>query len=146
MKQFVLAMIINLVFNVSVWAETALWKVLRGNAVVYIGGTCHVLRPSDYPLPLEFERAYNESEILVFETHIDKLKSPEVQTMIVTKGMYKTGMGLDTVLSSKTYDNLKAYCQSLGIPLSSLNRFKPSLVVLALIGQEMKKLGVSQGG
>jgi uncharacterized protein YbaP (TraB family) len=145
MKKFVFAIIVNLVFSLSVYAETSLWKVLRGNSVVYIGGTCHVLRPSDYPLPVEFTGAYEDADILVFETRLDKLNNPDVQAMIVAKGMYKAGMGLDKVLSSRTYDNLKAYCQSLGVPVSSLNRFKPPLVVLTLIGQELKKLGASEG-
>ena len=130
MKKCVFAIIVNLVFSVSAYAETALWKVVRGNSIVYIGGTCHVLRPSDYPLPVEYKRAYEDADMLVFETRLDMLNRPEVQAMVVAKGMYESGQGgLDTVLSQRTYYNLKAYCQGLGVPVTSLNRFKPPLSV-----------------
>jgi uncharacterized protein YbaP (TraB family) len=145
MKKFVFAIIVNLVFSLCVYAETSLWKVVRGNSVAYIGGTCHVLRPSDYPLPVEFTKAYKDAHMLVFETQIDALKSPETQAMIVAKGMYGADMGLETVLSQQTYDNLKGYCQALGVPVASMNRLKPPLVVLTLIGLELKKLGVREG-
>ena len=146
MKKLILAIIFNLSISFSVSAETSLWKVRLDTSVTYIGGTCHVLRESDYPLPEEFSRAYNNSDIIVFETEIDKLNSPEIQEMIMRKGMYDNNLSLDKVLSPQTYDLLRRYCEDSGIPVLSLNKLKPSMAVLTLLALELQKLGVNQTG
>ena len=38
-------------------AKGPVWKVSKGGQTVYLGGTIHLLSPSDYPLPEEFEEA-----------------------------------------------------------------------------------------
>lgn len=146
MKKLMLGFILNLIVNFSVSADTSLWKVQLHTSVTYLGGTCHVLREADYPLPEEFAKAYEDSDIIVFETEIGELNSIETQEMIVRKGIYNDGLSLDKVLSHKTYDTLRRYCESLGIPVSSINKLKPSLVILTLLGLELKKMGVDQTG
>ena len=146
MKKLILAIILNLSVCFSVSAETSLWKVQFHTHTTYIGGTCHVLRQSDYPLPEEFERAYADSDVIVFETEIDKLNSPEIQEIIATNGIYKGDLSLDKVLSNNTYNLLRRYCEASGIPVGSLNRFKPSMVVLMLLALELQRLGVDQTG
>ena len=146
MKKLMLGVILNLIVNFSVSADTSLWKVQLNTSVTYLGGTCHVLREADYPLPEEFEKAYEDSDIIVFETEIGELNSIGTQEMIIRKGIYNDGLSLDKVLSHKTYDILRRYCESLGIPVSSLNKLKPSLVVLTLLGLELQKMGVDQTG
>ena len=43
----------------------------EGNGTkVYIGGTIHKMRQTDYPLPNEYYRAYNNSDILVTDVDI----------------------------------------------------------------------------
>ncbi|UCF85390.1 MAG: TraB/GumN family protein [Desulfobacteraceae bacterium] len=89
MKKLILALILNLSVSFSVSAETSLWKVQFQTSTTYIGGTCHVLRQSDYPLPEEFERAYADSDVIVFETEVDKLDSPEILEIITTTAFIK---------------------------------------------------------
>jgi uncharacterized protein YbaP (TraB family) len=146
MKNLMLGVIINLCLSLSVAADTSLWKVQGHTSVTYIGGTCHVLRKTDYPLPEEFVKAYEDSDIIVFETKIDELNRPETQEMIIKKGCYNDNLSLDKVLSPQTYDLLKRYCETSGIPVFSLNKFKPSMVVLTLLGLELQKLGIDQTG
>ena len=38
-------------------AESSVWSIHSGDNVLYLGGTVHLLRPGDYPLPEEFEQA-----------------------------------------------------------------------------------------
>ena len=146
MRNLMLGIILNLCLSGSVAADTSLWKVQQHTSATYIGGTCHVLRKTDYPLPAEFLKAYEDSDIIVFETEIGELNRPEIQEMIIKKGCYNDDSGLEKVLSPQTYDLLKRYCQTSGIPVFSLNKFKPSLVVLTLLGLELQKLGVDQTG
>jgi len=45
-------------------ADASVWSVRSGDNVIYLGGTVHLLRPGDYPLPDEFEEAYQASSLL----------------------------------------------------------------------------------
>jgi uncharacterized protein YbaP (TraB family) len=146
MKNIVFSALLCLGFSSYAFAESSVWKVESNGAVTYLGGTCHVLRKSDYPLPEEFLKAYEESEIVVFETDISKLSSPEVQMMFLQKGALPDGSTLQSVLSPETYSALDKYCAKAGIPLSALGRLKPPLVVLTLLGLELQKLGVNESG
>ena len=146
MKKLILAIIFNLSISFPAFADTSLWKVELNRSSTYIGGTCHVLRESDYPLPEEFETAYKDSDIIVFETELDRLNSPEIQEMIIRKGIYNDELSLDKVLSAQTYDLLREYCEASGIPIIALNKLKPSMVVLTLFGFELQKLDINQTG
>jgi len=146
MKNLMLGIILNLSVCLSVAADTSLWKVQLHKSVTYIGGTCHVLRKMDYPLPEEFVKAYEDSDVIVFETQLEELNSPKTQEMIIRKGIYNDELSLDKVLSTQTYDRLRQYCEALGIPVFSLNKLKPSMVVLTLLGLELQKLGINQTG
>jgi uncharacterized protein YbaP (TraB family) len=48
-------------------SETSLWEVSNGVNTIYVGGTIHILQDQDYPLPPQFEEAYRNSELVVFE-------------------------------------------------------------------------------
>jgi len=37
-------------------ADTSVWEVTSAGNTIYLGGTVHLLRPSDYPLPEEYEQ------------------------------------------------------------------------------------------
>ncbi|MFO7971842.1 MAG: TraB/GumN family protein [Desulfobacterales bacterium] len=146
MKNLPVAIILNLILCLQAAADTSLWKVQLHNSVTYIGGTCHILRKSDYPLPEEFVKAYEDCDIIVFETQLEELNRPKTQEMIIKKGFYTDGLSLDNVLSPRTYDFLRKYCEDSGIPVLSLNKLKPSMVVLTLLGLELQKLGINQTG
>ena len=127
-------------------AESSVWKAQKGNSVIYLGGTFHILRETDYPLPPEFDKAYKASEIVVFETDIEKLQDPATQQMLLAKAMYADGSTIDKHLSAKAYGELSAYCEANGIPLQAFSQFKPSMLMLTLTIMEFMKLGVTQQG
>lgn len=127
-------------------AESSVWKVSKGDSVLYLGATCHLLRVSDYPLPPEFEKAYKSSSLAVFETDIGKLQDPSMQQEIMRRAMYADGSTIEQHLSAATYNQIKAYCASNHLPLQSLSRMKPTLLMLTLSSLELIKQGVTQQG
>jgi uncharacterized protein YbaP (TraB family) len=50
------------------YSETSLWKISNGKNTLYLGGTVHILRESDYPLPEAFNDVFEKSNIIVFES------------------------------------------------------------------------------
>jgi hypothetical protein len=143
-KTFLCALL--LVLPGSVWGTTSLWEVRSGGSLAYLGGTCHVLRPADYPLPAEFGRAYNAVQEVVFEADPGQMNTPEVQQMIMAGAIYQDGRTLADVLSPATYNKLKNYCQSRRITFENLTRFKPSILAVTLLTLELQKRGVDAGG
>jgi uncharacterized protein YbaP (TraB family) len=127
-------------------AASSVWKAEKGNAVIYLGGTCHVLRETDYPLPEEFDTAYKASDTVVFETDIGKLNDPATQQKMLAKAMYADGSTIDQHLSPRVYGELSAYCEASGIPLKALSQFKPSILMVSLTLMEFMKLGVTSQG
>jgi hypothetical protein len=133
---------------VCTWAsaESSVWKVQKGKSVIYLGGTCHLLRETDYPLPSEFDKAYKASEILVCETDIGKLLDPTTQQELMTKAVYADGSTIDKHLSAQAYSELSAYCESNSIPITELKQFKPLIFMVTLEVMELMKLGVTAQG
>jgi hypothetical protein len=146
MKSIIVSFVLVAVFSTWATAETSVWKAQKGNSVIYLGGTCHVLRESDYPLPPEFDKAYQSSEIVVFETDLGKLQEPSTQQRLLAKSMYSDGSTIDKHLSAQAYATLSAYCEASGIPLQALLQFKPSMLMITLTIMELMKSGVSQQG
>ena len=58
-------------------ADTSVFKVSKDDEHLFIGGTIHMLAESDFPLPEEFDQAYQNAELIVFETDIAAMGSPE---------------------------------------------------------------------
>jgi uncharacterized protein len=146
MKKVIFSFMLVLLTCTVAAAESSVWKAQKGNSTLYLGGTCHILRESDYPLPPEFARAYRASEVVVFETDLGKLQEPEAQQKLLASAMYSDGSTVEKHLSPAAYQELKDYCESNGIPLLSLQGFKPSMLMLMLSLMELMKMGVTQRG
>ena len=146
MKQLLFCLLIFITTHLPVYAETSLWTVESKGSVTYLGGTCHVLRPSDYPLPTEFEHAYANSTLIAFETDLNQLNDPQTLQTMIRNGLYGDGRTLETELSATAYGDLKKYCEKMGVPISVVNGMKPWMALLNLLTLELRKLGVSEKG
>lgn len=140
-----LALLVALIPTVLI-AESSVWKVSKGAHSLYIGGTCHILRSSDYPLPAEFDLAYATADTLVFEIDPAAAKDPSFAMQLLAKASYTDGRNLKSVLSADTYAALAAQCQQAGLPIEMLNGMKPGMVMMMLTVQALAKAGVSAEG
>jgi len=62
----------------------SVWRVTdtSGN-ILYLGGSVHALRSTDYPLPPEYARACDASDKLVFEADPAELKNARDRKSVV---------------------------------------------------------------
>lgn len=130
----------------AVLAETSVWKVTDGDSVLYLGGTVHLLRPSDYPLPEEFEQAYQAADELVFEVDLATMNDLSTQAQMLAQLTYNDSRTLQSVLSEEAYAELEAYTDSLGLPIMMMQKFKPGMVVSTLQVMAFQKLGFTPQG
>ena len=130
----------------QVSAQSSVWVATSGEEKVYLGGTVHLLRPTDFPLPAPYETAYADSDKLYFETDITGLNDFAVQARMMQELTYNDQRTLQTVLSPEAYSSLSAYAQQVGLPLQMMEKFKPGLLVSTLQVIEFQKLGFTPQG
>ena len=146
MKKILLSLFMVLFFYTYSQAESSVWKVQKGNSVMYVGGTVHILRQTDFPLPAEFEKAYSLSDMLVLETDIGKMNETSTQQLLMSKAMYSDGSTLEQHISAEAYNMLNEYSSSNDIPLEQLKMFKPQVIAVMMATIELAKFGVVQEG
>jgi len=142
-KQFTLGIICFFFLALTAHAGSPVWKVSKGNRHLYIGGTIHILGESDYPLPEAFDAAYGEADILAFETDIQKSRDPEFTKTFLAKMVYSNNQTLEQLIKPNTFEDFRIFTANRGIPVESMNQFKPGLVLIALTLVEVERLGVS---
>lgn len=142
---FVLAFLL-FIFTLPAYSNAPVWKIKKNGHQLIIGGTIHLLTPSDYPLPAAFEKAYRQSDLLVFESDIQKIQDPAFQLTMMNELIYTDGRNISSVLSKETYQALEAYCTSRGIPIAILMNFKPGMVAITLSVMELQRLGIMGTG
>ncbi len=138
--------LLSLIFALTSHAETSIWQVSNGKNTVYLGGTFHMLKPSDYPLPKEFEQVYKKVNWLVFETDIDQLGSPEFQQKFIKAMSLPSGQILADQLSPQAYSGLIRYASKNNIDTGRLQHFKPQMIGLIISLEELKKFGLTAQG
>ncbi|MFT5540871.1 MAG: hypothetical protein ACI97K_001308 [Glaciecola sp.] len=131
----------------SISAQAAsVWKVTNGENTVFFGGTIHILKANNLPLPSEFDKAYAAADILVFETDIEGTENEEFQQKMMSKVILTDGTTLQTRLSEETYAALKTYLDAKGLPIINLHLLKPSMVALTITMLEFQANGFTQDG
>ncbi|MHC4268607.1 MAG: TraB/GumN family protein [Planctomycetota bacterium] len=142
MKKLIIVLI-ALVLSTTVYAESSVWKLTADKGTFYLAGSCHVLRKSDYPLPEEFESAYDNVDQVIFETDLEALMKPDIQFLLMSKGMYAGGETLEKKLPKKSYETLVKFCNDKAIPIALFQSFKPWLLTMTLMAMELEKNGIS---
>ena len=141
-----LLVLLTLFFAHSAYAESSVWKVVKGENQLFIGGTVHMLSESDYPLPPEFEKAYSQSEKLVFEADMQQTKTEQFKKEVEKRMFYADGRNLKRVLNEATYQKLEQHLSDRGIPIANLMKMKAGMVAGILVVIEMQRLGFLREG
>lgn len=130
----------------QIFAQSSVWKISDGNHTMYIGGTIHILRLNDFPLPHEFDDAYLKSDYVVFETDLGLAQSQTLQRILIKKMILPSGQNLSSKLSPKTYTQLKEYIDSQGYKIETFDRLQSWAVMLTLTQLKLSQIGIDQNG
>lgn len=124
----------------------SVWKVSDGTNTFYLGGTMHILSPSDYPLPDAYEKAYEKADLLVFETDIAALNSAEFAKKSLELLTYGESGSLTDDISEKTLSILKSHLDERGVPIDRFMNMRPAMVGIALSMIEFQRMGLTSQG
>ncbi len=146
MKHLFFTAAILFLISFTAYTQSSVWKVEGNDTEFYIGGSIHILRNQDYPLPDEFYEAYENSDILTTELDINEMNNPQNAMKMQQKLMFQDGKTLSSVLSENVYNKLDSVGKTLGLNIKMMDKFKPSMVIITLTFQSLQKLGVTSQG
>lgn len=124
------------------YAETSLWRISDGTNELFIGGTVHLLRLSDYPLPVKFYEAYLQAAILVTEIAAADLVDTSADNSLL---YYDDGSSLSSRLGELTYIALDLHLQLYGSSASNYEQLKINWMAAVLTNNAFKRHGFGQG-
>jgi uncharacterized protein len=108
---------------------------------LFLGGTIHILRQSDYPLAPGYDLAYQHSNRLIFELPPGASEAPEFQTRLMELGQYPETENLEASVGPAIWKNLTSWAKTRSMSLAQLNRFRPWLASLVITSTEYSALG-----
>jgi uncharacterized protein YbaP (TraB family) len=133
--------LIVLCASASVQAASCVWRVTgREGGTLYLGGSWHALRESDYPLPGAFNRAYEASSRLAFEVNPRDLHNSG--DALDKAGSYPKGDSLKKHVDPRTYAYLKRFFGLINVSESQFNKYRPWY--LSLLLDSPSKRGLSE--
>jgi uncharacterized protein YbaP (TraB family) len=123
-------------------ARHSLWKVQGKNCSLYLLGSVHALKPEQYPLPAVIESAFNDSQIVAFETDIAAMEDPAMAMKLMSKAKLPEGQTLQTQLSPEIYQQLTNHLKGSMVPMFMMEQFTPGFAAMMLVVSEIQKMGL----
>ncbi len=146
MNMLKFSLLLLLLWQSQVLAKTSVWQVKKGNDLVLLGGTVHLLPAAEFPLPAEFETAFAQSSVLYLEAPVPDATDNKAMQAMMQQLQYPAGSGLKQKLSAAVYQQLVDYLKKFGTDAATLDKFKPGFVAVQLSLLEMSATGISGEG
>ncbi|MCL2759290.1 MAG: TraB/GumN family protein, partial [Treponema sp.] len=127
-------------------SKTSVWLITSENNTMFLGGSIHILRESDFPLPRNFDYAFSQSDILILEADTKQMESPEIIQYLMDSMFLPVGTGLQSILNKEVYELLSAACMEYGIVIDDIGNLKPAMIMNILTLFQMEKYGFVQEG
>ena len=120
-----------------------IWKATKGQGVVYLVGSVHMLTADFYPLAPALDAAFKDSDLLVEEADLSEMLAPATQFSLLQRGMLPAGQTLDKVVSPATLALVNAHTGALGAggTIEAVKLFKPWFLAMTLEAMEWQKAG-----
>jgi uncharacterized protein len=119
----------------------SLWEIHGKHNTVYLLGSIHVLRPSDYPLAPVVMEAYANAKSLLMEVNLEEVGEQEVQSEMLASAVLPEGKTLLDILGKQRYGRADELAQEVGVQLSLFDQFAPWFAAEAISQLQLTELG-----
>jgi hypothetical protein len=119
----------------------ALWELHGKHNTVYILGSIHVLRATDYPLAPAVLHAYDEANSIFMEVNLAQIDAQRMQTELLTSARLPDGKTLQGVMGDVRYKHAQALSQEVGIDIGIFDAFAPWFAAEAISQLQLQQLG-----
>lgn len=117
-----------------------LWKVEKDAGTVYLLGSFHMLKPSDYPLSPAIDAAFDDAEHVLFEVAPAEMTSPETAKLAQRYARSEDGRTLRQSISPETAAKLQAFLGS-EAALAASDPFEPWFLSMNMTVMAMAQAG-----
>ena len=118
-----------------------LWEIHGKHNTVYLLGSIHTLRASDYPLAPAVLDAYRGAKSLVMEIDPNELESADLQSEMLASAALTDGKNLHDIMGTARYAHAEALAHEVGLDLSTFDQFAPWFVAEAISQMQLMQLG-----
>jgi uncharacterized protein YbaP (TraB family) len=118
-----------------------LWELHGKHNTVYLLGSIHVLRASDYPLPPIVLQAYGNANAVLMEVNLEEIGSAQVQEEMLTSAILPEGKTLHEVLGSQRYEHADQLAHEVGVDLAMFAQFAPWFAAESISQLQLAQLG-----
>jgi uncharacterized protein len=119
----------------------SLWELHGKHNTVYVLGSIHTLRASDYPLAPAIMEAYGNSKALVMEIDLNEMESPDVQAEMLQSAALPEGKSLEQIVGPARYARAQSLVHDVGLDLSMFGGYAPWFVAEAVSQLQLAQLG-----
>jgi hypothetical protein len=120
-----------------------LYEVTGPKARHYLLGSVHLLPASAVPPPPALDEAYGATQVLVVETDLDAVATPEVQGRMLGAARDDRAGGLEARIGKKLYGKLQARAKALGMPTPVCAELRAWFCALAIELHRLQQAGFS---
>ncbi len=118
-----------------------LWKVSDHDNAIYLLGSFHLLKDSDYPLSTDIDEAFGAVDKLVFEIAPEQLDDPATGQQFLAAAAYDNGQTLSDVLPPRLREKLHRLMARQGGTIAQVDAYEPWFVNLSLLMGLAQSLG-----
>jgi uncharacterized protein YbaP (TraB family) len=118
-----------------------LWEVSDGDNKVYLLGSFHALKPSDYPVAPQVDAAFRDAELVAFEVPPEEMTSPDLGMEMMQAAMQPQGGSLEAAVGPELWQRVQDWCESRGQPVEGFAMLEPWMVALVIQMTEMGRVG-----
>jgi uncharacterized protein YbaP (TraB family) len=148
-SRLVLAAFAGLLFGLAGCADvgdisgsrSTLWRIQGEHNVVYLLGSVHILPSSAYPLKPALQRAFDQSQRVVFEINLARVTSRNVTEEFKRTGFYPPDETLAEHVSPGTSAILRRTLPRLGISWESVQPLRPWFLAELVSSRYLETMG-----
>lgn len=118
-----------------------MWRLETDSNTIWLLGSVHLLRSSDYPLAAPIEAAYSDAEVLLMELDMDDLDPFAIQTELAAKSRLPDDQELRDIIGAELYSRAKRAAAEVDIPLGTLDNTEPWYAALTITNLLLMRLG-----
>ena len=119
----------------------ALWELHGKHNTVYILGSIHVLRPSDYPLAPAVLHAYSDANSIFMEVNLAQIDPQRMQTELLASARLPEGKTLAGIMGEVRYKRAQVLAREVGIDIGIFDAFAPWFAAEAISQLQLQQLG-----
>jgi uncharacterized protein YbaP (TraB family) len=119
----------------------ALWELHGKHNTVYILGSIHVLRPSDYPLAPAVLNAYGNAKSILMEVNLAEIDLQGMQTELLASARLPEGKTLQGIMGDARYQRAQVLAREVGVDLGIFDAFAPWFAAEAISQLQLQQLG-----